>query len=233
MFRERDQLRQRAHPPARGLPRPRAGARRGLGRTRGRRDRQHPRHRGGHPARRPPAAGPGGPGAASSSGSCRPRWTSSSTRRATTGRVHSWARVPFHYAVQRRRGALEIACATGEDGARLAKLIRFGQRRGADGALRLGSGAAAPDDLFATELSLAGQLRPRREPAADVWRFPIETVAKSERGLDRTRQGESLTLRWPARLGEAARRASRPGLARPWAPSGRPGGIRFSALPFK
>ena len=41
-------------------------------------------------------------------------------------------------------------------------------------------------------------------PDAEVWRHPIETVAKSERGLDRTRQGESLTFRWPARLGEAS-----------------------------
>ena len=41
-------------------------------------------------------------------------------------------------------------------------------------------------------------------PVAEVWRHPIETVAKSERGLDRTRQGESLTFRWPAHLGEAS-----------------------------
>ena len=63
---------------------------------------------------------------------------------------------------------------------------------------------AAPDDLFAVELSLFGLLRPEPEPAAEWWRFPIETVAKSERGLDRTRQGESITLRWPVRLGSAS-----------------------------
>ena len=40
-------------------------------------------------------------------------------------------------------------------------------------------------------------------PAADEWRFDIETVAKSERGLDRTRQGENVTLRWPVELGAA------------------------------
>ncbi len=54
---------------------------------------------------------------------------------------------------------------------------------------------------FATELSLAAPLRLRCAPAAEEWRFPIETVAKSERGLDRTRQGESVTLRWPVELG--------------------------------
>ncbi len=118
--------------------------------------------------------------------------------------VHSWARTPFDYAVQRRRGALEIACATGEDRERLAKLIRFGS----DGELTVrfawDPGAAAADDLFSTEISLAGPLEPETTPAAESWRFAIETVAKSERGLDRTRQGDSLTLRWPVRLGEAA-----------------------------
>ena len=118
--------------------------------------------------------------------------------------VHSWARAPFHYAIQRRRGAMEIACATGEGRERLAKLFRFGS----DGQVKVqfawDAAAFAADDLFSTELSLAGGIDLAPTPAADQWRFDIETVAKSERGLDRTRQGESLTLRWPARLGEAA-----------------------------
>jgi len=118
--------------------------------------------------------------------------------------VLSWARARFDYAVQRRRGALEIACAAGEGRERLAKLIRFGS----DGAVTVryawDPSAAAADDLFATEISLAGLLEPATTPAAETWRFAIETVAKSERGLDRTRQGDSLTLRWPVRLGEAA-----------------------------
>ena len=41
-------------------------------------------------------------------------------------------------------------------------------------------------------------------PAAEEWRFDIETVAKSERGFDRTRQGESVTLHWPVAAGAAA-----------------------------
>ncbi|MGH7581057.1 MAG: alpha-amylase/4-alpha-glucanotransferase domain-containing protein [Gemmatimonadales bacterium] len=125
--------------------------------------------------------------------------------------AHSWARAPFHYAVQRRRGALEIACATGDGRERLAKTLRFG----GDGAITVryawDPGAAEADDFFSTEISLAGPLEPGSEPAADTWRFAIETVAKSERGLDRTRQGESLTLRWPIRLGEAAMSLRPPG----------------------
>jgi alpha-amylase/4-alpha-glucanotransferase-like protein len=53
-------------------------------------------------------------------------------------------------------------------------------------------------------LSLFTPLELRPEPEAELWTFPIETVAKSERGFDRTRQGDSVTLRWPVRLGEAS-----------------------------
>jgi hypothetical protein len=105
---------------------------------------------------------------------------------------------------------LEIACAAGEDSGRLAKLIRFG----ADGGITVRYAwdpGAAPEDFFTTELSLAGELSLDTQPAAEVWRHPIETVAKSERGLDRTRQGESRTLRWPARLGEATLTVRVPG----------------------
>jgi hypothetical protein len=38
---------------------------------------------------------------------------------------------------------------------------------------------------------------------ATVWQHAIETVAKSERGLDRTLQGTSYLLRWPVQLGSA------------------------------
>jgi hypothetical protein len=118
-------------------------------------------------------------------------------------RAHSWASSGFHYAVQRRRGALEIAFAAGDDRTRLAKLMRFASHGEVSVRYSWDPGAFGTDDLFTTELSLAGPLGVESTPAADLWRFDIETVAKSERGLDRTRQGESLTLRWPVRLGEA------------------------------
>ena len=93
---------------------------------------------------------------------------------------------------------------------------------------------ADPEDLFAPEFSIAGPaggLELRTTPPAEEWRYPIETVAKSERGLDRTRQGESVTLRWPIRLGKAvveippaAIRVSRLRAAR--------GGLAGSAFPL-
>jgi hypothetical protein len=36
-----------------------------------------------------------------------------------------------------------------------------------------------------------------------VWSFAIATVSKSERGLDETVQGQSVTPRWPVATGEA------------------------------
>jgi hypothetical protein len=60
-----------------------------------------------------------------------------------------------------------------------------------------------PTDLFAVELSLFGGLEVRADPPAERWTYPIETVAKSERGFDRTRQGDSVTLRWKMEVGTA------------------------------
>ena len=72
--------------------------------------------------------------------------------------VHSWARSTFHYAVRRRRGALEIACATGEGRDRLAKLFRFESEGTVAIRYAWDSGAWAPDDQLSTEISLAGPL---------------------------------------------------------------------------
>jgi hypothetical protein len=57
--------------------------------------------------------------------------------------------------------------------------------------------------MFAPELSLAGQVEPLMDGAVDVWRFPITTVAKSERGFDETAQGRSIIPLWAAAAGSA------------------------------
>lgn len=56
------------------------------------------------------------------------------------------------------------------------------------------------DAWFTTELSTARPVL-LRTPGATLWQHPIETVAKSERGLDRTLQGTSYLVRWPIHLG--------------------------------
>jgi alpha-amylase/alpha-mannosidase (GH57 family) len=116
----------------------------------------------------------------------------------------SWARQRCAYTVERRKGGVEVVCTVAEGRARLEKRIRFD----ADGRIEVrwawDPAAAEPGDRFATELSLAGPVRLVASPAPEEWRFDIETVAKSERGFDRTRQGENVTLRWPVGLGAAA-----------------------------
>ena len=118
--------------------------------------------------------------------------------------VHSWARRRCSFAVERQKGGVEVVCTTSDDRPRLEKRIRCG----ADGRIGVSwswdPAAAEPGDLFATEISLAGPAHLESTPTAEEWRFVIETVAKSERGFDRTEQGESVTLRWPVELGAAA-----------------------------
>jgi hypothetical protein len=70
------------------------------------------------------------------------------------------------------------------------------------------AGAFPPDSVFTTELSLAQPVELQETPAAEVWTHAITTTAKSERGLEETVQGQSVTLRWPARLGQAAVRVA-------------------------
>ena len=38
------------------------------------------------------------------------------------------------------------------------------------------------------------------DKTARLWYFPLETVSDSERGMERTYQGVSLTFLWPVRL---------------------------------
>jgi len=63
--------------------------------------------------------------------------------------------------------------------------------------------ALPADAVFAPELSLAHPIDVHLSPDTDVWRWSIQTITQSERGLEWTRQGESVTPRWPAGLGAA------------------------------
>jgi 4-alpha-glucanotransferase len=114
--------------------------------------------------------------------------------------VRSWAQSPCGFRIERSPEAIEIICSN--EG--LEKRLRFDEDGGLGVGYRWDPSVGQGGDFFAPELSLFAPLKLRTEPAAEVWSFPIETVAKSERGLDRTRQGESLTLRWPVHLGQAA-----------------------------
>jgi 4-alpha-glucanotransferase len=113
--------------------------------------------------------------------------------------VKSWARCRYIGNVRHEPDAVEVRM----NGEGLAKQYRFLP----DGSITVSytweGSVGQPTDLFTTELSLFSPLPLVTDPAADIWTYPIETVAKSERGLDRTRQGESVTLRWPVETGTA------------------------------
>jgi alpha-amylase len=114
--------------------------------------------------------------------------------------VRSWARSAATYEIERPRGAVEIWCTFPADpgAARpLVKSLRFVPDGRLTVAYEWDSAIASGEDRFAPEISLFRPLAVHTEPAAEIWTFPIETVAKSERGLDRTLQGESVTPRWP------------------------------------
>lgn len=61
-------------------------------------------------------------------------------------------------------------------------------------------GSDTPGGWFTTELSVAGAIVLETN-ATMTWRYPIDTVAKSEKGFDRTTQGEAIVLGWKVGTG--------------------------------
>lgn len=119
--------------------------------------------------------------------------------------TRSWARTGFSYQIVREPKAIELDFRAEETNRRgLIKRLRFEDDGIVSAHYEWDADAGAPGDFFAVELSLFRPLGIVATPDADVWSHPVETIAKSERGLDRTVQGESVTLRWPVELGAAS-----------------------------
>jgi hypothetical protein len=55
--------------------------------------------------------------------------------------------------------------------------------------------------VFTSEVSFSQFPPTIASDDGEIWWYPIETIAKSERGLDRTRQGMTAMVRWPVALG--------------------------------
>jgi alpha-amylase/alpha-mannosidase (GH57 family) len=108
--------------------------------------------------------------------------------------VRSWAAERFDVVIERRPGTIEI----GLTAPGIEKRLQFDESGSVFAAFAWTPGA--PASWFTTELSLAASVALESD-AAGEWRYPIETVAKSERGLERTVQGEAVVLGWPAERG--------------------------------
>jgi 4-alpha-glucanotransferase len=113
--------------------------------------------------------------------------------------VRSWAAARHNFVINSLPDGVEIVCRADA----ITKRLKFSPDGGLTVSYDWSATAGGEGDRFAVELSLSAPLEIRTEPTAEVWTFPIQTVAKSERGLDRTRQGDSITLRWPVELGSA------------------------------
>jgi len=130
--------------------------------------------------------------------------------------VGSWARVRMRWSASREADAVVVRLE-GESGAgSLVKAIRIRRDGGLAVHYHLTAIGPAAAGHFAPEISLAAPLDVlvTPTPALPLWQFPIETVAKSERGLDRTVQGMSVTALWPATFGEFAIELVPPGTPR-------------------
>ncbi len=113
--------------------------------------------------------------------------------------LKSWARAKLGFEIVKVYGRVEIVCS----GDGLEKRLRFSE----DGAIDINwtwdAAGFKSDSHFVSELSLFRPLQIDAEGEDARWTSPVETVAKSEKGLDRTVQGESTTLLWDASRGRA------------------------------
>jgi alpha-amylase len=117
--------------------------------------------------------------------------------------VQSWAGERFRATLRadERTVVVELA-ATGAH--RLEKTVELDASGSVAVTYRWDPAAFPEDAYFAPEISLALDAVLELEPEpAEVWRHDIVTMSKRESGLEETVQGESVTPRWPVRLGRA------------------------------
>lgn len=108
---------------------------------------------------------------------------------------HSWANTAMAEQWQQASDYVEVQLV----GDGLRKSIRFAS----DGTMTVQwNWPVTEEGWFTTELSASVPLS-IDAPGSSRWEYPIETVAKSERGFDRTEQGTATVLRWPATNGSA------------------------------
>jgi hypothetical protein len=117
--------------------------------------------------------------------------------------VMSWTTVPFEWATEPVPEGLAIALRSDTAPLGLVKRITFSHAGALKAEYEWTPPASSASQLFTVELTLADDL-PLEHDADEEWRYSVETIAKSERGLDRTHQGTGILLRWPLERGGAS-----------------------------
>jgi alpha-amylase/alpha-mannosidase (GH57 family) len=118
--------------------------------------------------------------------------------------VASWMASPTTFEVTRENDALLVSLVPVDDHRLIRKELRFATGGHLTVRYTWRPEAFPPHCWFAPEISVSADPSLVCTPSATVWRYPISTLAKSERGLEETVQGLSYTPLWPVELGEAS-----------------------------
>ena len=120
--------------------------------------------------------------------------------------IACWSHTAFQVTVEQSSQAMEIVLqpiAGGSQAGLVEKRIRLDATGELSVRYRWDPARFPADAFFCPEVSLAREVTLDLTPAADVWKFPVATMSRSERGFEETVQGYSYTPRWPVRAGEA------------------------------
>ncbi|HYV95845.1 MAG TPA: alpha-amylase/4-alpha-glucanotransferase domain-containing protein [Gemmatimonadaceae bacterium] len=113
----------------------------------------------------------------------------------------SWATAPLAFTVE--QGASSVTIEMRDPASSFGKSVTFLDDGSIDVRWKWHIDALPEGALFMTELSVACPVMISAPDATRAFRYEIETVAMSERGLDRTRQGTAEVRCWPALRGAA------------------------------
>jgi hypothetical protein len=116
--------------------------------------------------------------------------------------LYSWTTIPLNARYAIEHGVARVELTNGDGSARLLKRIHVTPEGNLVADFEWNPAEFSEGSFFSTELSFS-QVAPTVSSDApeETWWYPVETLAKSERGLDRTRQGMTALIRWPVALG--------------------------------
>ncbi len=119
--------------------------------------------------------------------------------------IACWSCSVFDATVEQSSQAVEVVLrpVSGASAGLVEKRIRLDPTGELSARYRWDPTAFPPDAFFCPEVSLSREVELDVTPKTEVWKFPVATVSRSERGFEETVQGYSYTPRWPARAGEA------------------------------